>query len=339
MIRRALAIFVVMLMTAPMSYTKPQTGNVIRGKIRNQSGVTMGHVVVVLNVGVGGMINQTVTNEEGDFTFASLTGTSYTITIGHPGYQPYSESVSFFRQVSEGQPAEIKTVFVTLEASKTARVTAPRVVFVQEIPVPARDAYERGLRFSRENKLDQAMTSYKEAIDAFPRYYDAHFALGCELIKTGRSERAIGELEAARQINAKDDRVYACFGQALISLKKFAVAAAAYNEAARLRPDESSYPYLRACALIDQARALGPSARDHKGLLDAAEIDLGRAYELSGKSMSAVHIQRARLYEQRGDAKRAADELASYLRANPNADNAAAIREAVQKLNATAAGN
>jgi tetratricopeptide (TPR) repeat protein len=339
MIRRALAILVVVLMTTPMSYAQPQTGNVIRGKIRNQAGLTMAHVLVVLNVGVGGMINQTVTTEEGDFTFAGLTGTSYTITIGHPGYLAYSEPVNFFKQVAEGQPAEIKTVFVTLEAVRAARVTAPRIVFVQEIPVPARDAYERGLRLSRENKSDHAIGAYRQAIDAFPKYYDAHFALGCELLKAGRADHAIAELEVARQINEKDDRVYACFGQALTSLKKFAVAAAAYHEAARLRPDEANYPFMRACALIDQARALGPSARDHKGLLDAAEIDLGRAYELSGKSMSAVRLQRARLYEQRGDTKRAAEELASYLRENPNAGNATAIRDAVQKLNATAARN
>jgi tetratricopeptide (TPR) repeat protein len=339
MIRHALAILVVVLMTTPMSYALPQTGNVVRGKIRNQAGSTMGHVIVTLNVGVGGMINQTVTNDEGDFTFAGLTGTSYTITIGHPGYLPYSESVTFFRQVSEGQPAEFKTVFITLEAVRGARVTAPRVVFVQEVPAPARQAYDRGLRLSRENKPDHAIGAYRDAIGAFPKYYDAHFALGCELLKTGRPDHAIAALEGARQINDKDDRIYACFGQALTSLKKFAVAAAAYHEAARLRPDESNYPYMRASALIDQARALGPSASDHSGLLDAAEVDLGRAYELSGKSMTAVHLQRARLYEQRGDTKRAAEELALYLRANPNAGNAAAIRDAVQKLNATSVSN
>jgi tetratricopeptide (TPR) repeat protein len=339
MIRHALAILVVMLMTTPMSYARPQTGNVIRGKIRNHAGATMGHVMVVLNVGVGGMINQTVTNEEGDFTFAGLTGTSYTITIGHPGYQPFNEPVNFFRQVSEGQPAEIKTVFVTLEPSRAARVSAPRVVFVQDVPPAARGAYDRGLRLSRESKPEQAIAAYREALGAFSKYYDARFALGCELLKVGRADHAIAELEAARQINEKDDRVYACFGQALTSLRKFAVAAAAYHEAARLRPDESNYPYMRACVLIDQARALGPSARDHKGLLDAAEIDLGRAYELSGKSMPAVRLQRARLYEQRGDTKRAAEELGIYLRENPNVGNAAAIRDAVQKLNATASRN
>jgi tetratricopeptide (TPR) repeat protein len=335
--RRALAICAALALAPITSLAATQTGNVIRGKIRNEAGTSLAHVIVMLNAGVGGMINQTVSNEEGDFVFAGLTGTSYTISIGHPGYVAYTEAVSFFRPVSEGQPAEIKTVFVTLEATPTARIVPARIVFVQQVPAQAREAYDRGVRFSRENKADLALEAYKEAIGAFARYYDAHFALGCELLRAERFEAAIATLETARQINPKDDRVYACFGQALLGLKKYAVAAAAYNEASRLRPDEAQYPLMRASALIDQARALGPSAADHKGLLEAAEVDLARASELSRGVVPAARLQRARLYEQRGDAKRAADELTSYLRENPDAGNAAAIREAIQKLRAIAA--
>jgi len=313
---------------------RPQTGNVIRGKVRNESGGTLRHVVVMLNVGVGGMVNQTVTNEEGDFVFSGLTGTSYTISISQPGFVSYTESVTFSRPVDEGQPAEIKSVFVTLEAEPRARILAPRVRFVQQVPVLARTAYERGVAHSRDKRAQDAIAAYEEAIGAFDRYFDAHFALGCELLMTSRVEAAIRSFDAANRINPADERVYACFGEALSQQKKFAVAAAAYGQAARIRPDEAHYPFMRAIALIDQARALGRSQADWAGLLTAAESDLDRAYELSRSELSAVRLQRARIHEARGDLRRAAGELESYLRENPNAENAAAIRKAIEKLRA-----
>jgi tetratricopeptide (TPR) repeat protein len=333
--RRALALSLSMLLM-PLASAASQTGNVIRGKVRNANGTALGHVHVHLNAGVGGMINQTVTNEEGDFAFAGLGGTSYTLTISHPGYQPYSEPVAFVRSASDGQPAEIKSVFVTLEAPPATRISPPRVVFVQKVPPLARAAYDRGVRLSRENRPDLAIRAYQDAIKEFARYFDAHLALGRELLKAEQPEAAIAALEAARQVYDKDDRVYACFGQSLTALKKFAVAAAAYNEASRLRPDEPQYPLMRAVALIDQARLVAPASADRKGLLDAAEADLARVFELSRKNLPAVRLQYARLYELRGDAKRAADELALYLRETPDAENAAAIREAIDKLRASA---
>ena len=77
---------------------------------------------------------------------------------------------------------------------------------------------------------------------------------------------------------------------------------------------------MRAAALIDI------------GQLEEADSELKDADRLSSRKLVLVHIQRARLYEKRGEKKRAADELEEYLRQNSNAENAGAIREAVKKL-------
>ena len=79
---------------------------------------------------------------------------------------------------------------------------------------------------------------------------------------------------------------------------------------------------MRATALIDT------------GQLDEAESELKDADRLSSRKLVLVHIQLARLYEKRGERGRAAEELERYLRQNPNAENASAIREAVKKLRA-----
>jgi regulator of sirC expression with transglutaminase-like and TPR domain len=66
--------------------------------------------------------------------------------------------------------------------------------------------------------------------------------------------------------------------------------------------------------------------------LDSADKELDRAWELSQKRINGVHLQRARIHERRGDKQSAARELESYLKAEPNAKNAASIREAITKL-------
>ena len=43
------------------------------------------------------MVEQTVTNNEGDFTFSGLTDTSYTVIVSAVDYNPASESVEFVR--------------------------------------------------------------------------------------------------------------------------------------------------------------------------------------------------------------------------------------------------
>jgi tetratricopeptide (TPR) repeat protein len=339
MTRRAIifSFFFAALVCASALPASAQVGNSIRGKVRNEAGRAMSQILVNLTTGTGTPVDQTVTNNEGDFFFGSLTDTSYGVSISQPDYEPYFESVSFSYQSSENQPGESHTVFITL-TSKASVIPPPSFIFAQNVPPAARAAHDRGAALSKESKSAEAVAAYKEAIAAFPQYYDAHFALGYELLKLGRIDDSIAELEAARQINDKDDRVYACFGQALSQQKKFATAAAVYLMASQMRPKEPRYLLMRATALIDQVALMdttpSPNAAERKQFLDAAAADLDQAYATSNQKLAAVHIQRARMHERLGNKKGAADSLETYLKQSPGAPNAAAIRESIKKLRA-----
>ena len=63
-----------------------------------------------------------------------------------------------------------------------------------------------------------------------------------------------------------------------------------------------------------------------------AEHELNRAWELSDQRMNEVRLQRARVYERRGNKEAAAHELEAYLKSEPEARNAATVREALAKL-------
>jgi tetratricopeptide (TPR) repeat protein len=315
-------------------------GHTIRGKVRNSAGVNVPRVTVSLESGNGALINQTVTNNEGDFTFNGLSDNSYQVSVSPPDYQPASERVDFVRSINPSDPGETRTVEITLVGRAGALPTRGAVHFIQTVPKEAGDNYALGMSALREGKPGDGVAFLKKAIAVFPDYFDARFALANEMIVEGKLDEAIAHLDQARKVNPKDDRVYQAFGMIMMRQQKFAVASRIFAEAAQLNPREYNYLVLQATALIDQATAIDPrksaAALDERNYaLKEAQGVLTRASELSGKKLATVHLQMARLYERRGEPARAASELEQYLRLAPDDKKAAQIREAIKKLRAT----
>lgn len=314
-------------------------GHTIRGKVRNAAGTNVAHATVTIEQN-GAMVGQTVANGEGDFNFSGLMETSYTLVVTAPDYNPASESVEFVRTTNGNEMGETRTVEITLLGVGGVRPPRAGLTFVQDVPAAARDAYQAGIKASREKRTVDAMAGYEKAIQIFPDYFDAHFVLANELARQDKFDQAFPHLDAARRINPKDDRVWELFGRIMAQQRKYAVAARVYAEAAELNPLEPMYLVAQASALIDQAALIDPNksegaARDRESLLSAAEQALVKAEKVGGKKLAEVHRQRARLYEKKGDRARAANELELYLRNSPNAKNAAAIREAIKTLRST----
>jgi Tfp pilus assembly protein PilF len=313
-------------------------GHTIRGKVRNSAGYNVPRVTVNLESGNGALLNQTVTNNEGDFFFGGLDQNSYLVSVSAPDYNPTSERVEFIRNVSAGDPGETRTVELTLVGRVGVRPPRAGLNFAQNVPKAARDSYELSLKLLKENRAPDALAALREAIRIFPDYFDARFLLASEHLKQNKLGDAITELNEAQRINPKDDRVWHAFGVVLMQQRKFAVAARVFAEASRLSPNDPQYPLLAGTALIEQATTIDPAKTEERNYaFTEAEKSLARAYQLSERKLAAVHLQLARLHERRGDRARAADELEQYLRQSPDLKNAAAIREAVKTLRAPAA--
>jgi tetratricopeptide (TPR) repeat protein len=247
------------------------------------------------------MIAQTVTRTEGDFAFANLVAGEYEIAVTMAGYEPAVQRARF-HDAGRMNSMEVINVEVLIRPRADPAPTPPGTNFVQDVPKAARAAYDRGVSRLREGKPDEGVRLLREAIAQFDTYFDAHFALGVELFRQGKDADAIGQFERCRLINDRQDGIYYMFGLVMLKQQKFGVA---------LRTADDSQRAQR---------------------LDSADKELDRAWELSQKRINGVHLQRARIHERRGDKQSAARELESYLKAEPNAKNAASIREAITKL-------
>ena len=331
---------VVMLLCLSASATALQQGNSIQGKVSNAAGKHMAQVIVEIETGNGQPVETTVTNNEGDFSITGLTGTSYIVVIRQLDYEPLSEHVDFVRTVDADAPGERRTIQITLiPKGGVAARPSNRVVSGQSVPKAARDALERALKFSKDNKSEDTIASLKEAIKAYADYFDAHLLLAGEYLKVDRLDESIAEYEQARKINPKDDRVYQGFGQVLMKQKKFALAVGVLGEAARLNPSDANIQMVMGMALLEHASAANPAqskeaAAEREKSFGLAEAAFLKAFELSGKKMAAVHLQLARLYGKKGDRSKAADELEQYLKMSPGDKKADSLREAIKTLRA-----
>jgi tetratricopeptide (TPR) repeat protein len=331
---------ILLLLVAPAA-ARAQQGNSIRGKVRDSSGNNVPRVTVDLQTGNGAAAGQTTANNEGDFFFGGLNDISYVVSARMPEYQPASESVEFSNRAGRESPGELRTVELTLvpRAAAAPRPAPGRVAVAQAVPAPAREAFERGMKLSREGHVAEAEREVREAVAAFPDYFDARFWLANELIRTERLDDAVQHLEVARRVNPRDERVYLSFGQLLMLKRNYGVAAAVFAEAARLSPADPQPLLRRGMALVEHAAGIDPAASGkaaeaRRAALEDAEKALSEAYRLSGKKLGPALLQLARVYEKRGERARAADELERYLRENPAAPNAPSIRDAVKTLRA-----
>jgi tetratricopeptide (TPR) repeat protein len=312
------------------SQERAEPSNTLRGKIRSANGVTVNNAIVELRVAGGAMIAQTVTRNDGDFAFQNLASGEYEVAVIVAGYEP-AVQMARFNQNDRMSFAEVVNIEVLIRPRRDLALAAPGTNFAQDVPKPARAAYEKALTRLREGKSDEGVAALREAIANFSDYFDAHFALGRELFREGKNSEALEALERARQINDRQDAVYYFFGLVMMKEGKFGVAEYAFREATQLNANSALSHFYHAQALIELALR-GKDERQSTTDLNTADKELDRAWELSEKRWTPVYLQRARVHEKRGQKETAARDLESYLKAEPEAKNGATIRAAIAKL-------
>ncbi len=321
----ALALMLFVAIAAPA-----QNNNMLRGKVRSPSGETLNNAIVELKIGGGGMIGQTVTRNDGDFAFSNLEAGEYEIEVNLAGYERTIQMARFNHSPGE-HFQEVLNIEVLLRPKAEPATGAPGINFAQDVPKAAREAYEKGIARLREGKTDEGVRLLREATTVFPNYFAAHLGLGAEMLRAGKYNDALESLERARQINDREGMVYHLFGLVMMKQRKFTVAEYAFLQATHLDGTNAAAHFYRGLALIEIA-VRGRDEKQQKSDLAEAEKEMDTAWDLSDRHMTAVYLQRARIFERRGEKQAAAEALEKYLKAEPQAKNAAAIREAISKL-------
>jgi tetratricopeptide (TPR) repeat protein len=323
------SIFSALVLVLALAATTFAQRNMIRGKVRTANGSAVNNAIVELRVNGSGMIGQTVTRNDGDFAFNGLSPGEYEIVVTSAGFEPVVQ-IEHFIGTDRMNSMEILQVEVILKPLPEPALAAPGTYFAQDVPKVARAAYEKAIAKLREGKSDEGVALLREAAANFNEYFDAHFALARELFRSGKDKESLEELERARQINDRQDVVYHMFGLVMLRQQKYKLAQRAFNEAISLNANNAASHFYRGFALIELA--IRETGAEREADFDGAEKELNAALELSDKRMTDAYRQRARIHERRGHKEAAARDLENYLKAEPDAKNAEAIRQAIAKL-------
>lgn len=260
------------------------------------------------------------TNENGAFAFRGLPTGSYTVMIDkETDYKPFTASVDV-RQF-RGGPAQVYTLNIRLEF-KDREVVKPAVLNAEfaNVPKKALDHYNTALEQAKQGDRAGAIEQLKLAIAEHPSFTQAFNELGVQYLKLNRLAEADEAFQGALKIDPESFPALINRGIANVMLKR-------YGEAV---------PILRNALKKDEQSAVGHyflgQSLANLGLFEQAEKELLTALRLGKEEMKEAHRILAIIYSSRGDNKKAAEELETYLKLAPDTQDAEKLREQIKRL-------
>jgi Flp pilus assembly protein TadD len=327
--RKTISLLSLLFLLALPSFAQ-NPNNMIRGKVRAANGTPVNNAIVELREAGGAILSQTVTRNDGDFSFTRIVPAEYEVHVTSSGFEAAMQ-MARFSQTNRMNFFEVVNVEIILRARAEPAIRPAGISFAQEVPQAARALFEKSVAKLRDGKSEEAIALLRQAVALFPAYFDANFTLAKELFRTGKDKEALEAIERARQVNERESAVYHLFGLIMLKQQKYKVAEFAFREAVQFNAGNAAAHFYRGRTLIELAiRNRDPKERAAD--LSESEKELNQAWELSDKRIPDVFMQRARIHELQGNKEAAAVELENFLKAQPNAPNAAAIRQAIDTL-------
>lgn len=291
--------------------------------------------VSLTNPGFGEL--SVISDMNGSFSFRSLRPGTYTVVIeGGEFYETVREAI-FIEPSSISQPpgapaslliSRPYSLQVYLRPKRQgSEMARPGVLSatLASVPKPAAEQYEKAVEAARrgtaaDNK--KAVEHLKAALAVHPEFPLALSELGVLYMKMRQPEKAAEAAGAALKLEPDDYAALLTYGRALYDMQRF---------------DESEEQFRKALA----KNGASPAAHFYTGLLrlkrhdlEGAEKSLAEAVKHGGQQMAIAHKYLGGIYWGRKEYKRAAEELETYLRLTPEAEDAGRVRATIKDLRA-----
>lgn len=266
-------------------------------------------------------VYETFTDLSGRFSFTGLHRGMYQLTA--EGDDRTFETTRVNAEISAyGSAPQTFTQNVQLRVKAAKAVSPAGVASIEaldpNVPRPAREAYEKGVKRAADDKPEQAVKLLQEAIAAYPRFYSAHTALAEQYDRLKRYTEAEAAYQEALKLKSDRAEAHVGLGIVLVKQKRYAEAIPPLRRSIEIEK-QSSAPYL----FLGLAEMM-------TGDYQAAELDLLRAYEIGKPTLA--HIYLANLYDLRHEPAKAIEQLQAFLKENPESPSSRQIREAIDKL-------
>lgn len=298
--------------------------NTVQGYIILPSGRRLDKRVKVRITGATGGSLTGMTDDSGSFTFRRLAGGTYFLTVdAGTEYELANETVDII-DASRGAGQTI-TLHIQLQprmeraAQKAGTVNAA----FAGVPKPALELYKKGVEAAVAGDSKKAVEHLTGALELHPEFTLALNELGLQYMRLNQPEKAEEALLSALRLAPESFAPRLNYGVLLVHVKKFAEAEAELRRAIERNGGSAAAHLYMGRALIG-LRKYGESARE-----------LQRAISIGG-GVNLAHRYLAVAYIELGENERAVEELEEYLRLEPKAKDADAVRRVVTQMRAQA---
>ncbi len=252
---------------------------------------------------------RTRTDGSGRYQFAGLPNGSYTVRVFAFRYDLEDQEIPVeinTQNIRGGEGSGYFSQDFYLTPKKGGlRDSELSVVFAQEVPKEAEQAYQKAVEDFAKKRDDEGFANLKKSLEIFPSYYQALLRFGTELYTRKQYKESYQVFIKAIEVNEKSATSFYYLGNSFYNLGKdyYKAAYTSLNKAFTLAP--SSVQVLWMLGKVERALGKFPEAETH----------LLQAKKLSKVGIPEIHKELAQLYDS--DLKKykeAADELELYLK-------------------------
>ena len=295
-----------------------QGGFLIFGRVSLPDGQPAARVKVFIET-LSGLKRDVLTDQEGNYEFRGMSGGRYRVYATNPDApEQFSEPAESDTTRAFANRLQIN-VYLRLPLHSDKKDAKPGTVSAveaaQNIPKEARKAYEQGVKFQKENRPQEALAQFNRAVELFPAYFQALTERGNLLMQHNKLAESESDFEQALQLHAKYAPALRGIGYCQIQRKKFSEALGNLEKAYVLEPNAPMTLLLLGYANLSLNRH------------EEARQCLQQALKLNAESAARAHVYLAEILAHEQKFKEAADEIRAYLKANPNASDAASLQK------------
>ena len=310
-----------------------QNRNVINGMIIDTSHNPVQNIRVELLDDVNMLLTSTRTDATGRFRFTGLSQGAFQVKVVTGGTN-FAEQITRVELINlrpnSTHQEQIEITLKTIDENKGRKGPInPGITFAQNIPENARKSYEKAVELlTGDRDVPTAIDNLLEAIKLYPDYYLALERLGAEYVRFNQFEPARIVLTRAIEINPRGALSHFALGVANFKLKQYRESTESLQRCVNLAPVSQNTPmahYYLGMSLLKENKPA------------EAVASFKKAYQMGDKQVPPDgHMALAQIHSDGKHYKEAADELELYLKATPNAPNAANIRDLIAQLRAKA---
>lgn len=301
---KKLNIFILFIFVLSIFPAVAQYQGKIEGVVKNKEGTPLKGVEIDLIYSKSSSrYFKLKTDSEGKFTQVGLYPGFYQLNINHSGYSPLSREVRI-------RIAETTELEIILEKAEKA---------LERALSDADNHFMKGYKLYDEQKYEEAISEYKQAIEKNPEQWGYFFNLGLAYKKTKDLDAAIEAFKTAVELNPDGISSVKELGEALALAEKFEEAKPYYDKAAEAINDDPVFYYNYGSIL----NSMGETEKALEAYEQAAAIQ---------EDYADAYYQMGTLYISLNKKEEAIKALEKFLELAPDHEQAPIARQLIDYL-------